>query len=191
MGKHLKETKKKPKEKTDSVSELYYWAQALALALTVLVFINTFFFRLSGVIGSSMFSTLEQGDQLVLQIVGYDEPQRGDIVVCTSDGFAGEALVKRVIAVEGDTVDIDAQGNVVVNGETLYEPYIYEPIDRDHRGDQHYPVTVQEGCLFVMGDNRNGSTDSRYSMVGQISCQRVIGKALFRFWPITKIGVVQ
>lgn len=190
MGKHLKKTEKKKQEKTDGVSELYYWAQALALALAILVFINTFFFRLSGVIGSSMFDTLEEGDQLMIQIIGYDEPKRGDIIVCTSDGFGGEALVKRVVAVAGDTVDIDADGNVVVNGETLYEPYIYERIHDDHRGDQNYPVTVREGCVFVMGDNRNGSTDSRFSIVGQISCQRVIGKALFRFWPLTKIGVV-
>ena len=164
------------KEKPDGASELYFWAQALAFALAFLVLVNTFFFRLSGVHGSSMYDTLEDGDQLILQVIGYHEPQRGDIIVCTSDAFGGEALVKRVIA--------------VLNGETLYEPYIYELIRSEKRGNQRYPVTVDEGCIFVMGDNRNGSTDSRYTEVGQISCQRVIGKALFRIWPLNKLGGV-
>ncbi len=178
------------KEKPDGASELYFWAQALAFALAFLVLVNTFFFRLSGVHGSSMYDTLEDGDQLILQVIGYHEPQRGDIIVCTSDAFGGEALVKRVIAVEGDTLDIDGSGNVVLNGETLYGPYIYELIRSEKRGNQRYPVTVDEGCIFVMGDNRNGSTDSRYTEVGQISCQRVIGKALFRIWPLNKLGGV-
>lgn len=178
------------KETPCAASELYFWAQALAFALAFLVLVNTFFFRLSGVHGSSMYDTLEEGDQLILQVIGYREPQRGDIIVCTSDAFGGEALVKRVIAVAGDTLDIDGNGNVVLNGETLYEPYIYETIRSEKRGNQSYPVTVSEGCLFVMGDNRNGSTDSRYTEVGQISCQRVIGKALFRIWPLNKLGGV-
>lgn len=184
-------TEEKKKAPTDNVREMYFWAQALTIALAVLVLINTFFFRLSGVHGSSMCDTLANGDQLILQIIGYDQPRRGDIIVCTSDGFGGEALVKRVIAVAGDVVDIDADGNVVVNGETLYEPYIREPILPGKRGDQQYPLTVREGCLFVMGDNRNGSTDSRFTMVGQISEERVLGKVLFRFWPLTKIGVLR
>ena len=172
------EKKPEQKEKPDGASELYFWAQALAFALAFLVLVNTFFFRLSGVHGSSMYDTLEDGDQLILQVIGYHEPQRGDIIVCTSDAFGG------------DTLDIDGSGNVVLNGETLYEPYIYELIRSEKRGNQRYPVTVDEGCIFVMGDNRNGSTDSRYTEVGQISCQRVIGKALFRIWPLNKLGGV-
>ena len=109
---------KKKTEKTNGAAELFFWAQALTVALIVLVCCNTFFFRLSGVWGQSMESTLHQGDQLILQIIGYDQPERGDIIVCYSDHF-GEALVKRVIAVEGDVVDISDDGYMMINGEEL------------------------------------------------------------------------
>ena len=119
---------KKKSKQTNSAAELFFWAQALTIALAVLVCINTFFFRLSGVRGSSMLDTLKAGDQLILQVIGYEKPERGDVIVCTSDAFDGEALVKRVIAVEGDTVSISGDGYMVVNGEKLYEPYAREPI---------------------------------------------------------------
>lgn len=185
------EKKTKKNEKNTPAGELFFWAQALTVALAVLVCINTFFFRLSGVVGQSMESTLHQGDQLILQVLGYDQPERGDIIVCYSDAFGGEALVKRVIAVEGDTVDVSDDGYMVVNGEELYEPYAKEAMWADQRGDQSYPVTVKEDCLFVVGDNRNHSTDSRSLMVGQVEEDRVIGKALFRVFPLHKIGGVQ
>lgn len=181
----------KKTEKTSAVQELFFWAQALTLVLAVLILVNTFFFRLSGVRGTSMLKTLEENDQLILRVIGYDAPQRGDVIVCTSDAFGGEALVKRVIAIEGDTLDIDSDGEVILNGEVLYEPYIYETIRSDRHGNQHYPLIVEAGHVFVMGDNRNGSTDSRWVEVGQISCDRVIGKVLFRIWPITKLGNVK
>ena len=179
---------KKKTEKTNGAAELFFWAQALTVALVVLVCCNTFFFRLSGVFGQSMENTLHQSDQLILQIIGYDQPQRGDVVVCTSDAFNREALVKRVIAVEGDTVDISADGYMMVNGEELYEPYAKEPIRDDERGNQQYPLTIQKDHVFVAGDNRNHSTDSRWVEVGQIEEERVIGKVLFRIWPLNKIG---
>ena len=182
--------KKKP-QKTNTAAEAFFWAQALTVALAVLVCVNTFFFRLSGVVGSSMCDTLYEGDQLILQIIGYDEPQRGDIVVCTSAAFDGEALVKRVIALEGDTVDISDDGYMVVNGEELYEPYAKEAIWDNKRGDQSYPLTVDEGKVFVVGDNRNHSSDSRTLMVGQIAEENIIGKALIRIWPLNKIGGVK
>lgn len=183
--------KKKKTEKTNSASELFFWAQALCVSLAVLVCCNTFFFRLSGVVGSSMCDTLYEGDQLVLQVLGYDEPQRGDIVVCFSENYNdGKALVKRVIAVEGDTVDISDDGYMVVNGEELYEPYAREAIWDSNRGDQEYPLTVEEGKAFVVGDNRNHSSDSRMVVIGQIADECIIGKALFRIWPLNKIGSV-
>ena len=135
-----------------------------------------------------MENTLHANDQLILQIIGYDQPERGDVLVCTSDAFDGEALVKRVIAVEGDTVDISKDGYMVVNGEALYEPYVKEAIRDSARGTQRYPLTVLEDHLFVVGDNRNHSTDSRFLEVGQIEEARVIGKVLFRIWPLNKIG---
>ncbi|MBR6574651.1 MAG: signal peptidase I [Clostridia bacterium] len=179
---------KKKTEKTNGAAELFFWAQALTVALVVLVCCNTFFFRLSGVWGQSMENTLHANDQLILQIIGYDQPERGDVLVCTSDAFDGEALVKRVIAVEGDTVDISKDGYMMVNGEELYEPYAKEAIRDNERGTQSYPLTVLEDHLFVVGDNRNHSTDSRFLEVGQIEEARVIGKVLFRIWPLNKIG---
>ena len=182
-----KQTKKT--EKNTTAGELFFWAQALTIALAVLVCFNTFFFRLSGVRGQSMENTLFEGDQLILQIMGYDQPERGDIIVCYSNAFyGGEALVKRVIAVEGDVVDISDDGYMMVNGEELYEPYAKEPIRDGKRGDQAYPLTIKDDHLFVVGDNRNASTDSRWVEVGQIEEARVIGKALFRIWPLNRIG---
>ena len=183
--------KKKPQQ-TNTAAEAFFWAQALTVALAVLVCCNTFFFRLSGVVGHSMENTLHEGDQLILQIIGYDEPQRGDIIVCYSEAFnGGEALVKRVIALEGDTVDISDDGYMVVNGEELYEPYAKEAIWDNKRGDQSYPLTIGEDKVFVVGDNRNGSSDSRVTMVGQIAEEDIIGKALLRIWPLNKIGGVK
>lgn len=181
---------KKTTEKTSAAAELFFWAQALTVALAVLVCCNTFFFRLSGVVGQSMESTLHQGDQLILQIIGYDQPERGDIIVCYSDHF-GEALVKRVIAVEGDTVDISDDGYMVVNGEELYEPYANEAMWESKRGGHNYPVTVLEDHVFAVGDNRNHSSDSRDVLIGQIPEDQVIGKALFRIFPFNKIGGVK
>lgn len=181
---------KKTTEKTSAAAELFFWAQALTVALAVLVCVNTFFFRLSGVVGQSMESTLHQGDQLILQIIGYDQPERGDIIVCYSDHF-GEALVKRVIAVEGDTVDISDDGYMVVNGEELYEPYANESMWESKRGGHNYPVTVLEDHVFAVGDNRNHSSDSRDVLIGQIPEDQVIGKALFRIFPFNKIGGVK
>ena len=181
---------KKTTEKTSAAAELFFWAQALTVALAVLVCVNTFFFRLSGVVGQSMESTLHQGDQLILQIIGYDQPERGDIIVCYSDHF-GEALVKRVIAVEGDTVDISDDGFMVVNGEELYEPYANEPMWESKHGGHNYPVTVLEDHVFAVGDNRNHSSDSRDVLIGQISEDQIIGKALFRIFPFHKIGGVK
>ena len=181
---------KKTTEKTSAAAELFFWAQALTVALAVLVCCNTFFFRLSGVVGQSMESTLHQGDQLILQIIGYDQPERGDIIVCYSDHF-GEALVKRVIAVEGDTVDISDDGYMVVNGEELYEPYANEAMWESKRGGHNYPVTVLEDHVFAVGDNRNHSSDSRDVLIGQIPEDQIIGKALFRIFPFHKIGGVK
>ncbi len=184
---HLR-MEKREKPVSTSAGEVFFWAQALAVALVVLVLVNTFVFRLSGVHGNSMNPTLQNGDQLILQVLGF-QAQRGDIVVCISDTFQPrEALVKRVIGLPGDMVDIDPDGYLIRNGETVYEPYIAALIESQKRGDQIYPVTVQPGHVFVMGDNRNGSTDSRWMTVGQIREEQIIGKAILRLWPLTQIG---
>lgn len=180
-------TRKNVQEKT--ATELFFWAQALVFSLVVLVVINIFFFRISGVVGSSMYPTLHEGDRVIMRVINY-KPQRGDIVVVVAPEYDdGAPLVKRIIAVGGDVIDINsATGAVTVNGEELYEPYINELI-RDS-GSFAYPMTVDDGYVFFMGDNRNHSTDSRSWMIGPQPESNVVGKVIFRVFPLKSIGKV-
>ena len=178
----------------ESASEIYFWAKTLSVALIALVLVNTFFLRLSSVSGSSMCPTLESMDQLMLQVAGYNTQrnpaQRGDIVVVISEDFGRDTpLVKRIIGVAGDVIDITADGRVSVNGNVLQEDYISEPISPEERGSVDYPYTVSEGCVFVMGDNRNLSHDSRD--LGELPCKAIVGKAVLRIWPLNKFGGVE
>ena len=164
------------------------WYESLIFSVLVVIALFSFVFRVTLVYGSSMVPTLAEQDRLIVWGAGYT-PQRGDVVIL--DGYIeyGKPLVKRIIAVAGDTVDIDfSTGAVSVNGEVLDEPYIAEPTRE--QGDVAFPLTVPEGKVFVMGDNRNASTDSRFSAVGCIDERDVLGKAVFRILPFNKIGVI-
>ena len=163
--------------------ELFSWAQSVIWALVTLVFISSFVFRISGVSGKSMYPTLKHGDRVVVRLAGYDQPKRGDIVVVMAPEFDDEPLVKRVIALEGDTVDIVDDGTVYINGEKIYEPYVNEAVFGGR--DTEYPYTVPEGCVFVMGDNRNESADSRMRRVGPLKVDDIIGQVCFRVWPVS------
>lgn len=124
---------------------------------------------------------LANGDKLIVWGAGY-EPQRGDVVIVDSYTAYGKPLVKRVIAKGGDTISIDyASGTVTVNGEVLDEDYIAEPTYLGY--DVEFPYTVPEGTVFVMGDNRNNSLDSRSSYVGCIDERDILGKVLVCFLP--------
>lgn len=165
------------------------WFESIVFALTVLVLVFTFVVRVAAVNGISMENTLQPGDRLLLQSVGYT-PQRGDVVVTDDLIDYGKPLVKRVIAVGGDVVDIDFQtGAVTVNGETLEEPYIRELTLLDE--GQTFPHTVPQGKLFLMGDNRCQSKDSRSPEIGCIDERDILGKAILRIFPLQKIGVIQ
>ena len=148
----MKENKNVNKSEGKFATELFFWAQALVLSLVILVLFNVFFFRVSGVVGSSMEPTLQNGDRVFLRIIGYTEPQRGDIVVLQAPEFDDDPIVKRIIAVGGDEIKIDFFGNVYINGEVQYEPYILETISPNSLGDQVYPMTIPEGYVFFMGD---------------------------------------
>ena len=141
-------------------------------------------FRIVIVSGSSMNDTLMDGDYLLLlSNVFYRDPEPGDIIVLSKDSYDdGSPIVKRVIATEGQTVDIDfTTGTIIVDGVALDEPYI------DHlstKGDiSIFPQTVKEGCVFVLGDNRDVSMDSRYPQIGQIDKREILGKAIFLMLP--------
>ena len=151
-----KQEKTSDKVSDSPVRELFFWAQALVFALVLLVFINSFIGRISGVKGDSMYSTLHNNDQVLVQLVGYDAPKRGDIVVVMTSYFPTEPLIKRVIGIGGDVINISTDGTVSVNGKKQYEPYIYETVRT--LGNIQYPYTVPAGTVFVMGDNRNHSS---------------------------------
>ena len=163
--------------------EAYEWVQALVCSVLAVVVLFTFVIRLIGVDGHSMVPTLQDGDRLlVLKYMLYNDYQYGDIVVLRKDSFMAEPIVKRVIATAGQTVDIDfANGVVYVDGEALDEPYINEPTYTDE--GTVFPLTVPEGSIFVMGDNRNRSDDSRNAALGTVDTRYVIGKAVFLLFP--------
>ena len=165
------------------------WYEALISAALVLVLVFSFFFLIIQVDGSSMVPTLVNGDKLIVWGAGYT-PQRGDVVIVDSYTSYGKPLVKRVIAKGGDTISIDYDaGTVEVNGELLQEDYIAAPT---HLGyDVEFPYTVPEGTVFVMGDNRNESLDSRSSYVGCIDERDILGKVLLCFLPVSDFGVVK
>ena len=170
-------------QKKPAGRDLYEWAQALVCSVLAVVVLFTFVIRLIGVDGHSMVPTLQDGDRLmVLTSLLDDQYEYGDIVVLRKDTFLEEPIVKRVIATEGQTVDIDfASGDVYVDGELLEEDYINEPTYVEE-GTQ-FPLTVPEGSIFVMGDNRNHSSDSRSSDLGTVDTRYVIGRAVFLMFP--------
>lgn len=157
------------------------------IACVVLVF--SFCIRIVVVSGESMYATLYDGDYLLVMdrtICG--ELEQGDIVVASMERFRdGAPIVKRVIATAGQTVDINfREGIVYVDGAPLEEPYIYE-LTHLARG-MKFPLTVDEGCLFLMGDNRNDSMDSRDPLIGQVDTREILGRAFFLVIPGTNYG---
>ncbi len=186
----LPEPMYRPETTAQSIlSGLYGWLQPLLFALTVLFFISTFLGRLIGVEGTSMVPTLHHKDMLLLQSIGYS-PEAGDIVVLSEQSFEeGTPIVKRVIATEGQTVDLDyASGTVYVDGVVLDEPYLGEPMREPTWATNGRHFDVPEGHIFVLGDNRNNSTDSRDPRVGMVDKRCVLGRAVWRLIPFGGIG---
>ncbi len=170
----------------------------LAMAVTMILFM--FFGRLTTVDGLSMNNTLADGEVLLVTNLG-TAPERGDIVVFQSPGsHLKDPIVKRIIATEGETVDIDFENWIVyVDGEPLYtdedgnparEPYVNYENMRMFQYDRDFPYTVPEGEVFVMGDNRNHSNDSRGTDIGTIDRRHIFGKVIFRLKPFSRIGTV-
>ena len=176
-------TEEETRQKEIPGRDLYEWTQALVGSVLAVVLVFTFLIRLIGVDGHSMVPTLQNGDRLlVLSSLLDHDYEYGDIVVLREESFLEEPIVKRVIATEGQTVDIDFEAGIVyVDGEVLDEPYINEPTYMEEGTE--FPLTVPEGCIFVMGDNRNHSSDSRDSRLGTVDTRCVLGKAVFLAFP--------
>lgn len=165
--------------------EIVEWVQAIVIAVVLALVIRNFIFTVVRVDGQSMEPTLQHNDRLIVWRLGY-EAEQGDVVVFNPPGYDDNIYwIKRVIAKEGQHVEIDyTSGSVFVDGEKIDEPYLGEPmVDKGYM-----PITeidVPEDCVFVLGDNRNNSTDGR--VIGPVSEDRLVGKAALRFWPFNKV----
>ena len=182
------EEKKEPRKLSWQQNAVLYFHDLVYL-LAVLMIIFLMFFRVVVVEGTSMNQTLLDGDYLLLlNSTFYGEPEQGDIVVISKDSYDhGVPIVKRVIATEGQIVDIDFEtGTVYVDGVALVEPYLNTPTNV--QGGVQFPLEVEDSCVFVMGDNRNWSKDSRYYEIGMIDTREILGKAIFLVLPGTNKG---
>ena len=173
-------------EKTEGSGSVLEYLHDVVYILALILVVFTFCMRVVIVSGSSMFSTLVDGDYLLLinrPLCG--ELEQGDIVVASMERFKdGEPIVKRVVATEGQTVDIDFRAGIVyVDGVALEEEYIYTPT---HLAEgMEFPLVVEEGCLFLMGDNRGDSRDSRAPEIGLVDEREILGRAVFLLMPGT------
>lgn len=177
------------------IYEIFDWLDAMVISVIAVVVIFTFFFRVVGIKGPSMELTLFEDDKLIITNIGY-KPRNGDIVVISrnyknQENLQTEPIIKRVIATEFQTVDIDFNtGIVYVDGVPLDESkYLGSPTTR--QADIKFPVTVPENHIFVLGDNRMESLDSRNSDIGMVDERYVLGHAVFRIYPFNRIGRIK
>ncbi len=171
-------------KKKDNDSSLLSTLHDLTCLISGVLLVFSLLFRVVVVSGPSMKDTLLDGDWLFLvSNVFYTEPKAGDVIVASKDSFDnGSPIIKRVIATEGQTVDIDfTEGKVYVDGNLLEEPYVRTPTNL-YEGIQ-FPIVVEDGCVFAMGDNRNESKDSRSTDIGQIDKREILGRAVFLLIP--------
>ena len=171
-------------------ADIYEWIQSLMTALVICMAVFIFVVRIIDVSGSSMVPTLHDGDKMLVSNLLY-KPKAGDIVVFKTDNYDPErALVKRVIATEGQEISIDFdRGVVYIDGLPVEEDYIAELTKT--KLDFIGPQTVPEGCIFVMGDNRNASTDSRKKEIGMVDNRMLLGRAYYVLFPVNDMGWIK
>ncbi len=163
------------------ISGAYDIVSIFMTAVITIMVIFTFIFRFVGVVGPSMEDTLFNGDWLLVSAMS-SAPEYGDVVIITQPNYYNEPIVKRVIATENQVVDIDFEAGVVyVDGKALTEPYVKGITNDKYEVD--FPVTVPENHVFVLGDNRNHSSDSRSSKIGFIAEDYILGKVKYRVFP--------
>lgn len=186
-----KEAEHSASAKNGFAGSCYEWVEALIASLIVAVIIFTLFFRIVNVNGPSMLPTLKSGDRIVLSGWPY-HPHRNDVVVVTHTAKLHEPIIKRVIALENEVVDIDFKTGVVsVNGRPLEESDYLKRGTTEQRSDYTFPLTVPKGHVFVLGDNRSVSDDSRFSDVGMVDCRMILGKAECIVFPFDRAGMVK
>lgn len=175
---------------SNSRKNIYDWIQCLMSALIVCIVLFIFVVRVIDVRGTSMYPTLNNEDKMLVSDLFY-KPKTGDVVVFKKDQYDPDrALVKRVIATEGQEINIDFdRGIVYVDGEAIEEDYINELTTT--KLDFIGPQTVPDGCVFVMGDNRNMSTDSRKTEIGMVDNRLIIGKVYLVIFPLESFGMVK
>ena len=177
----MSEARKKRKQR-----ELKEWAISFIIAVAVIIILRGFIFGTVMVKGVSMEPTYTHGDFIAIEKISYrfSNPNRGDIIVCDYGNLEEDKIIKRVIGLPGEVIDFvpdnDGTYDVMVNGEILFEDYRSEKTA--FYGDAEYPYTVPENSYFVMGDNRNNSTDSRWQSIGVINKQNIDGKAFLKLW---------
>ncbi len=189
-----------PEEPKHSLAnEFLEWLEVLCFAVIAVVVVFSFVFRVATVDGDSMKNTLHNGDKIIISNFNY-KPKQGDIVVVSRNTLnsieAGdtseEPIIKRVIAVGGQTVNIDFEkGIVYVDGVALKEDYLGSPTH--DKGDVNFPLYIPEGHIFLMGDNRGDSLDSRSSRIGKggvVDERYILGHAVYRFFPFQQVGVL-
>ncbi|MCI8694023.1 MAG: signal peptidase I [Lachnospiraceae bacterium] len=173
----------------EMISVLAYLLCVLCLTWLVIAFVG----QRTKVDGSSMEPTLSDGDNLIVDKISYRfrDPRRFDIIVFPFKYKENTYYIKRIIGLPGETVQIDAEGNIYIDGELLEESYGREIIRADKIGIAAQPILLGEDEYFVMGDNRNNSQDSRTEVVGNIRREDIIGRAWVRIWPIADFGILK
>ncbi len=170
-------------------NSVYEFAELMVGAVCLMLFLTSFLFRTADVNGDSMNPTLLNNEKLIVLINNnvFGKAKKGDIVVVNQPSIFNESIIKRVIGEEGDEVNINFEkGEVWVNGVLQKEDYINTPTNRFEGVE--FPVVVPKGCVFVLGDNRNNSSDSRHPLIGMIDRRYINGKAVFRYLPLKRLG---
>ena len=179
--------KAEPTKPGAGVQVCYEWLQALITAIVIVSLLLTFCFRMVDVDGPSMLNTLHDDDRVILTNFMYT-PKSGDIVVISHGNNYQKPIIKRVIATEGQTLKIDYdKAQVIVDGVVLDEPYIKDPTTQV--GDNEIPEVIPDGKVFVMGDNRENSLDSRY--FGAVKKDQILGNVNYITFPFNRFGTIK